>query len=62
MSGPVKPPRSPFVVPAWIALVSLVGLVSALVGDGVFDALSWLVFSALLALTARAWLRRDRGR
>lgn len=58
----VSAPRSPFVVPAWIALASLVGLISALVGDGVFDAVSWLVFAALIALSVRAWLRRDRGR
>ena len=51
LSGPV----------AWIALASIVGLVSALIGDGVFDAVSWLVFSGLLALVVRAWIRRDRG-
>ncbi|HEY0503392.1 MAG TPA: hypothetical protein VGD42_07845 [Lysobacter sp.] len=55
-------PRNPFIAPAWIALASLVGLVSALVGDGVFDAVSWLVFASLIALAVRAWLRRDRGR
>lgn len=54
-------PRSPFIAPAWIALASIVGLVSALIGDGVFDAVSWLVFTGLLALVVRAWLRRDRG-
>ena len=54
--------RNPFVAPAWIALASVVGLVSALVGDGVFDAVSWLVFTALVALAIRAWVRRDRGR
>lgn len=54
-------PRSPFVAPAWIALASLVALVSALVGDGVFDVLSWLLFAGLLGLVVRAWLRRDRN-
>ncbi len=39
-----------------------VGLVSALVGDGIFDAVSWTVFAALIGLALRAWLRRDRGR
>lgn len=62
MSGAPQRRPGPFVVPAWIAAASLVGLVSALVGDGVFDAISWLVFAALLALAVRAWLRRDRGR
>lgn len=60
MNRPVDAPRSPFVAPAWIALVSLVGLISALVGDGVFDVVSWLVFVALIALVVRAWLRRER--
>jgi xanthosine utilization system XapX-like protein len=60
MNG-VRAPRNPFVAPAWIALASLVGLISALVGDGVFDLVSWLVFAALIALSVRAWLRRDRG-
>lgn len=54
-------PRNPFIAPAWIALASIVGLVSALVGDGVFDVVSWLVFAGLLALVVRAWIWRDRG-
>ncbi|MHC9011319.1 hypothetical protein ACYX79_06775 [Stenotrophomonas rhizophila] len=60
MSAPVKPPRNPFIAPAWIALVSVVGLVSALIGDGVFDVISWLVFTALIALVVRAWVKRTR--
>lgn len=61
MSAP-NAARSPFVAPGWIALASLVGLVSALIGDGVFDATSWLVFSALIGLFVRAWIRRERKR
>lgn len=53
---------SPFVAPTWITLASLVGLVSALIGDGVFDVVSWLVFAALVALAIRAWIKRERGR
>lgn len=53
---------SPFVVPAWIGAASLVGLVSALVGDGVFDVVSWLVFAALIGVVLRAWIKRDRRR
>lgn len=60
MSGPVKPPRSPFIAPAWIALASVVGLVSALIGDGLFDVISWLVFAALIVLVVRAWVQRTR--
>jgi len=61
MSAP-NTTRSPFVAPAWIALASLVGLVSALIGDGVFDAISWLVLSVLIGLFVRAWIRRERKR
>ncbi len=63
MNPPDRTPaamRSPFVAPAWIALATLIGLVSALLGDGLFDLVSWLVFSALIALFVRAWIRRDR--
>lgn len=52
--------KSPFIAPAWIALASLVGLVSALIGDGLYDVVSWVVFSGLIALFARAWIKRDR--
>ena len=60
MSSPAPAPRSPFITPAWIAAASLLGLVSALIGDGVFDVISWLVFSALVALVIRAWVKRTR--
>jgi polyferredoxin len=60
MSAPMKPPRSPFIAPAWIALASVVGLVSALIGDGLLDLISWLVFTALIALVVRAWVKRTR--
>lgn len=60
MSAPRPPVGSPFAAPAWIGAASIVGLVSALVGDGVFDMVSWLVFATLLALAMRAWSRRRR--
>jgi len=60
MSAPMKPPRSPFIAPAWIALASVVGLVSALIGDGLLDLISWLVFTALIALVVCAWVKRTR--
>lgn len=60
MNAPVPPPRSPFIAPAWIALASVVGLVSALLGDGVFDVVSWLVFASLIGLVVRAWVKRTR--
>ena len=61
MNAP-RPQRSPFIAPAWIAVASIVGLVSALVGDGLFDAISWVVFAALIGLLVRAWVKRDRKR
>jgi hypothetical protein len=62
MSRARRGPSSPFVAPAWITLASLVGLVSALMGDGLFNLVSWLVFTALVALAIRAWIKRERGR
>lgn len=62
MSEPRRTPSNPFIAPAWIALASLVGLISALIGDGIFDVVSWLVFAVLVALTVRAWLKRERRR
>lgn len=60
MSRPSSAPRSPFVAPAWIALASLLGLVSALLGDGIFDVVSWVVFAGLVALAVRVWVKRTR--
>lgn len=62
MSRARRGASSPFVAPAWITLASLVGLVSALMGDGLFNLVSWLVFAALVALAIRAWIKRERGR
>ncbi|QHB70395.1 hypothetical protein [Stenotrophomonas sp. 364] len=60
MSRSSAAPRSPFVAPAWIAAASLLGLVSALLGDGIFDVVSWLIFVGLVALAVRAWVKRTR--
>lgn len=43
-----------FRIPALIALASLVGLISALVGDGIFDAVSWAAFVAMLGVILRS--------
>jgi MYXO-CTERM domain-containing protein len=47
-----------FAVPALIAVVSGVGLVSALVDDGPGDWTSWAALAAPLAAVAYAWARR----
>jgi len=54
------PGGSPFTAPAWIAELSVVGLVSALLGDGVLDLVSWAVFSCLIGVCGWAWMKRDR--
>ncbi|MCF7749596.1 hypothetical protein KQ945_02475 [Bacillus subtilis subsp. subtilis] len=60
MNTPSPPPRSPFAAPAWIAAASVLGLVSALIGDGVFDVVSWVIFAGLIALAVRTWVKRTR--
>ncbi|MFL9582820.1 hypothetical protein [Stenotrophomonas sp. AB1(2024)] len=60
MSQTPAPTDSPFTAPAWIAAASVLGLVSALIGDGVFDVVSWVVFAALIGLVVRAWVKRAR--
>ena len=48
-------------VPLFIAVVSVVGLSSALLGDGMWDALSWLALTVPVALAAMHW-RRSRAK
>lgn len=42
--------RRTFGAPAVIALASIVGLVSALIGDGVFDAVSWIALTTVIGV------------
>lgn len=49
-----------FAVPAVIAVASLVGLIAALLGDGAFDAVSWLALGVPLAVVAWAMVKRRR--
>jgi hypothetical protein len=46
-----------FGMPTLLALVSAVGLISALLGDDLWDALSWLALGAPVAIILRhaAW-------
>lgn len=41
--------------PLLIAVTSIIGLVSALVGDGWYDALSWASLGACVILMVAAW-------
>lgn len=51
--------RRIFAAPAAIALVSLAGLVAALIGDGAWDVAGWL--GLLAPFAALAWTSRRRG-
>ncbi len=48
-----------FLVPAIIAVIVAFGLVSALLGDGVWDALSWLALLLPVMVIAYCWSRRS---
>ncbi len=48
-----------FRVPIWLGVASVVGLVSALFGDGIWDGLSWVTIFAPIGAVWWAW--RGRG-
>ncbi|MBX9828420.1 MAG: hypothetical protein K2Y27_25925 [Xanthobacteraceae bacterium] len=50
-----------FLAPAIIAVVSCAGLISALVGDDVWDALSWLTLSVPVAVAVWYAFRRRKA-
>lgn len=50
--------RQVFAAPLAIAVLSIVGLISALVGDDVWDVLSWLTLAIPVAVSLYYWLRR----
>jgi hypothetical protein len=54
------PLRRVFGVPLILAVASLVGLISALVGDDLWDVLSWLTLGAMVVVTGWYWLRRPQ--
>lgn len=39
-----------FAVPAVLGILTTIGLLSALIGDGIFDGLSWLTLAAPIAI------------
>ena len=51
--------RQVFAAPLAIAILSTVGLISALVGDDVWDVLSWLTLTIPVAVILYYWLRRS---
>jgi hypothetical protein len=50
--------RQVFAAPLAIAILSIVGLISALVGDDIWDVLSWLTLAIPVAVILYCWLRR----
>lgn len=46
-----------FRAPLLLGLLSLIGLVGALVGDGLFDLLSWVTLGSALAVIAWYWAK-----
>jgi len=50
--------REVFRAPMLLGLATAIGLVSALLGDGVWDALSWLTILAPVVAVVMAWRRR----
>ena len=50
--------RQVFAAPLAIAVLNAVGLISALVGDDVWDVLSWLTLATPVAVILYHWLRR----
>ena len=55
-----KTPWQIFATPTLIALLSLVGLLAALLGNGVFDWVSWVGLAAPLVIVG--WAMRPRRR
>lgn len=60
MSRPIltkSPLRKIYTLPTVIAVVSGVGLIFALLGDGVWDVMSWLAVGLPLGVAAWVWSR-----
>ncbi len=47
-----------FRTPFWLGVLSILGLLSALMGDGAYDVLSWVALAAPLMVGGWYWLRR----
>jgi hypothetical protein len=56
----MKPLHQVFAMPALIATITAVGLLSALVADGVWDVLSWLALGS--AVGVAVWFAVPRSR
>ena len=50
--------RAIFAIPLFIAVTSVIGLIAALVGNDLWDALSWLTLGLPVAITSWAVIKR----
>lgn len=50
-----------FVIPTLLAVLSTVGLVTALVGDGPWDWISWVLVALPLVVFARSWCQARKA-
>ncbi|MBR2120836.1 MAG: hypothetical protein IJ935_19780 [Afipia sp.] len=62
MHMPIQPRRQTngqiFAIPLVLGVLSIVGLVSALVGDGLWDGVSWLTLTIPILLCGYFFLKR----
>jgi hypothetical protein len=54
--------RQVFAAPLAIAILSGIGLISALLGDDIWDVLSWLALTVPVVVILWYWLRRPQQR
>jgi hypothetical protein len=54
----VRSPARIFAVPLMIGVLSAIGLTAALLGDGVWDAVSWLALGVPVVVAGRYGIRR----
>jgi hypothetical protein len=59
---PVQATAQIYRMPLLIAAVSAIGLASALLGDGVWDVLSWAVLGLPVAVACFFWVRSSNGK
>jgi hypothetical protein len=57
---PMNTTRDIFRMPLLIGVISTIGLASALLGNGLWDGLSWVALGVPVALTIFYWVRRAR--
>lgn len=53
--------REVFFIPTLLSVAVLIGLVSALIGDGIWDMVSWLTILAPVVVVILAWWRRSES-